>query len=305
MSKTRIGVYLAAIVALLLAVSAWYAFAFKREAGTTESRFDGQRALGDVQQQVQFGPRIPGSEAHARALDWMQAELTAAGWQVQRQESESMGHPIINLVASRSDASPRIVLGAHFDSRLEADRDPQVERRAQPTPGANDGASGVAVLLELARSLPHDGIPITLVFFDAEDNGRIPGWDWILGSRAFVASLSVKPEKMILVDMVGDKDLQIRPEANSEAQLRDSIWAVAARLGHADAFPTNVGGAILDDHVPFLEAGIPSVDLIDINYEYWHTSADTPDKVSAQSLQIVGDVLWKWLVEQNTPPPAQ
>jgi Zn-dependent M28 family amino/carboxypeptidase len=305
MSKTRITLYLASIVALLLAVSAWYALGFMREASTTESRFDGQRALGDVQQQVQFGPRVPGSEAHARALDWMEAELTAAGWQVQRQESESMGHPIINLVVSRSDAFPKIILGAHFDSRLQADRDPQVERRALPTPGANDGASGVAVLLELARSLPHDGIPITLVFFDAEDNGRIPGWDWILGSRAFVASLSAKPEKMILVDMVGDKDLQVRPEANSDAQLRDSIWATASLLGHAGSFPTNVGGAILDDHVPFLEAGIPAVDLIDINYEYWHTSADTPDKVSAQSLQIVGDVLWKWLVEQNTPPAAQ
>jgi Zn-dependent M28 family amino/carboxypeptidase len=163
----------------------------------------------------------------------------------------------------------------------------------------------VAVLLELARSLPHNSVPITLVFFDAEDNGRIPGWDWILGSRAFVSSLASKPEKMILVDMVGYKYMQIRPEANSDAQLRDSIWATAARLGHAAFFPTQVGGAILDDHVPFLEAGIPAVDLIGIDYKYWHTSADTPDKLSAQSLQVVGDVLWTWLMDQSTPEPAQ
>lgn len=305
MSKTRIRIYLASILLLLIAVVAWYAVAFMREASTTESRFDGQRAFSDVEQQLQFGPRIPGSDAHARALDWMEAELSAAGWQVSRQEAQSMGHPVINLVASRSDAPPTIILGAHYDSRLMADRDPLVEQRTQPTPGANDGASGVAVLLELARSLPHNSVPIQLVFFDAEDNGRIPGWDWILGSRAFVSSLTSKPEKMILVDMVGDKDLQIQPEASSDAQLRDSIWATAARLGHAASFPTQVGGAILDDHVPFLEAGIPAVDLIDIKYKYWHTAADTPDKVSAQSLQVVGDVLWTWLVDQSTPEPAQ
>src|SRR5574340_457883 len=305
MSNTRIRIYLASIILLLAAVVAWYAVAFMREASTTESRFDGQRALGDVEQQVQFGPRVPGSDAHARALDWMEAELIAAGWQVSRQETQSMGHPIINLVASRSAGPPKIILGAHFDSRLLADRDPQVEQRTQPTPGANDGASGVAVLLELARSLPHDGVPIMLVFFDAEDTGRIPGWDWILGSRAFVSTLASKPEKMILVDMVGESDLQIRPEGNSDARLRDSIWATAARLGYAESFPTQVGGAILDDHVPFLEAGIPAVDLIDIQYKYWHTLADTPDKVSAGSLQVVGDVLWTWLVDQGTPDAAQ
>jgi Zn-dependent M28 family amino/carboxypeptidase len=228
----------------------------------------------------------------------MQTELVAAGWQVTRQETESMGHPIVNLAATRSELTPVILLAAHFDSRLHSDRDPEEGLRNQPTPGANDGASGVAVLLELARTLPHDGSPIMLVFFDAEDNGRIPGWDWILGSRAYVESMAFRPQSMILVDMVGDRQLKIRPEANSDPALRDSIWATAARLGHAQVFPTEPGGAILDDHVPFLEAGIPAVDLIDIDYEYWHTTADTPDKVSVESLQIVGDVLWTWLVER-------
>jgi glutaminyl-peptide cyclotransferase len=301
MSNTRARAYIALIAALFLIATAWYAFAFIRQGSTTDSRFDGRHAFSDVQQQVDFGPRIPGSEAHARALDWMEAELTAAGWQVQRHETVSMGHPIINLVASRSDAPPKILLGAHYDSRLWADRDPSPELRTQPTPGANDGASGVAVLLELARTLPHESVPVMLVFFDAEDNGRIPGWDWILGSRAFVDEITLVPEKMILVDMVGDQDLEIRPEANSDPGLRDSIWATAARLGHADVFTAQVGGAILDDHVPFLEAGIPAVDLIDINYAYWHTTADTADKVSAESLEIVGNVLWAWLMDQDLP----
>jgi glutaminyl-peptide cyclotransferase len=304
MSKTRSTIYLAAITALLLGVAAWYAIALVRESGKSDSRFDGRRAYGDVQQQVAFGPRVPGSDAHARTLDWMQAELIAAGWQATRQETQSMGHPVINLVASRSDAPAQILLGAHFDSRLHSDRDPQEQLRTQPTPGANDGASGVAVLLELARSLPHNGVPLMLVLFDAEDNGRIPGWDWILGSRAFVDNMSTRPASMILVDMVGDRDLTIRPEAHSDPALRDSIWATATRLGHADNFPTQVGGAILDDHVPFLEAGIPAVNLIDIDYAYWHTTADTPDKVSVESLQVVGDVLWIWLMEQDNTQAA-
>src|SRR5512141_2258331 len=120
MSNTRIRIYLAAIFLLLIAVVAWYVVAFMQEASTTESRFDGQRAFSDVEQQVQFGPRIPASDAHARALDWMEAELSAAGWQVSRQETQSMGHPVINLVASRSAAPAKIILGAHFDSRLMA-----------------------------------------------------------------------------------------------------------------------------------------------------------------------------------------
>ena len=299
MSSSRTGVYLGAIAALAMLVGAWYGFAFSRQASDRVSPFDGQRAWADVKRQVDFGPRIPGSVAHAAALDWMEAELTGAGWQVTRQHAESMGQAITNLVATRSAAAPSVLLGAHFDSRLLADHDPQESLRSQPTPGANDGASGVAVLLELARTLPTDTVPITLVFFDAEDNGRIPGWDWILGSRAFVDDMTTRPESMVLVDMVGDRDLSIRPEANSDPVLRDAIWATAARLGYAEQFPTVVGGAILDDHVPFLEAGIPAVDVIDIDYEFWHTSADTPDKVAPESLQIVGDVLWTWLTEQS------
>lgn len=286
---------------LLTAMALWYAVAFRLEESRSTSRFDGHRAWSDVQQQVAFGPRVPGSTAHSKTVDWMEAELTAAGWETTRQETTAMGHSIVNLIASRGPDAPFILLGAHFDSRILADQDPEPALRDQPVPGANDGASGVAVLLELARSLPRNTVPIALVFFDAEDNGRIPGWDWILGSRAFLDQTSIRPEKMILVDMVGDRDLRIGPETRSDPVLRNSIWATAAQLGHSDVFVSQDGISILDDHVPFLEAGIPAVDIIDINYEFWHTTADTPDKVSAESLQVVGDVLWSWLVAQTDP----
>jgi Zn-dependent M28 family amino/carboxypeptidase len=299
MSRSRIILYLGAILLIFSSVLAWYAFAFMRGGADGVTPFDGVRALEDVRRQVDFGPRIPGSTSHARALKWLEAELTAAGWSVERQTAVSMGHELTNVIAHRNSDPPEVLVGAHFDTRIIADRDPQPELRAQPGPGANDGASGVAVLLELARTLPPDSIPVWLAFFDAEDNGRIPEWDWILGSRAFVESIPTQPQRMILLDMVGDRDLRIPMEGHSDPELSTSIWATAARLGHEDVFVPELGAAILDDHVPFLEVGIPAVDIIDIDYAYWHTTADTPDKLSSESLQIVGDVLWTWLVEQS------
>ena len=284
---------------MLAAVVAWYAIAFVRGEPAQGTPFDGVRALSDVERQVAFGPRLPGSAAHAQSLDWMESELTAAGWTVQRQSLSALGHPLTNLVAFRGEAAPQVLLGAHFDTRLVADRDTNEARRAQPGPGANDGASGVAVLLELARTLPADAVPVWIVFFDAEDNGRLPGWEWSLGSAAFAENMTVRPQQMVLLDMVGDRDLLLPMEQNSDPGLRASIWETAARLGHDDVFVPELGLAITDDHLPFLEAGIPAVDIIDLDYSYWHTTQDTPDKVSSESLQIVGDVIWTWLVEQQ------
>lgn len=298
MTRGRLILYLGTIVLLLASLVGWYGFAFIRETEAEDTTFSGQRAFADVARQVEFGPRHVGSPGHAAAITWIEMELAAAGWTVERQTATSMDHPVINLIAKRTTEPPQLLIGAHYDTRLVSDRDPDPARRREPTPGANDGGSGVAVLLELARTLPSDSIPIWLVFFDAEDNGRIPGWDWILGSRAFVSNASNLPEKMVLVDMVGDRDLQIPMEGNSDAQLLEEIWATAAKLGHADVFVPRQGGAILDDHVPFLEANVPAVDIIDIRYEYWHTTADTPDKVSEQSLQVVGEVLWTWITGQ-------
>jgi glutaminyl-peptide cyclotransferase len=262
--------------------------------------FDGDIALDHVKKQVSFGPRIPGSEAHQQTIHWITSQLMANGWQVDLQETTLMGHPIKNIIGRKSLSEPDIILGAHYDSRLVADKDPEPDNRLNPVPGANDGASGVATLIELARIIPDDISTNTwLVFFDAEDNGDIPGWDWILGSRAFVEQLDHKPDAAVIIDMVGDADLQIFLERNSDPMLSQSIWNQAAEFGYEDVFVPISKHAILDDHSPFLNIGVPAVLIIDIEYPYWHTTSDTSDKVSAESMQVVGNVLLAWLTQMR------
>ncbi len=140
-------------------------------------------------------------------------------------------------------------------------------------------------------------------FFDAEDNGQIEGWDWILGSREFVERNPVQPRAVVIVDMIGDADLNIYKERSSDPALTDAIWEVASDLGHEDKFlPDYYGSSITDDHTPFVEAGLPAIDIIDFNYPYWHTSQDTPEKVSAESLQAVGETLHAWVRLQDSQP---
>ncbi|MBM3145082.1 MAG: M20/M25/M40 family metallo-hydrolase [Chloroflexi bacterium] len=267
------------------------------------SPFDGDRALASIEYQLSLGPRVPGSPGHAQLVEWLQDELEGQGWDTHVQEAVMMDHPIKNIIATRGEnnaAGPWIILGAHYDTRIYADRDADPEKRGQPVPGANDGASGVAVLLELARILPEDTPgAIWLIFFDAEDNGRISGWDWVLGSRAFVETLSEKPDAVVIVDMIGDADLNILMEKSSDQSLTSELWEQAAASGYSNHFIPLPGRNILDDHTPFLQAGIPAVDLIDIDYPYWHTTEDTLDKVSAESLQAVGDTLFAWIVGQD------
>ncbi|HEX9838831.1 MAG TPA: M28 family peptidase [Anaerolineales bacterium] len=287
---------------LLFIIAGWYVYSRLPQPETIPVTFDGQRAYADVGTQVAFGPRVPGLEGHAKVREWMRAELVAAGWQVEVQESEALGHPILNVVAKRSDGPPQLILGAHYDSRIFADHDPDPSQHTEYVPGANDGASGVAVLLELARTLPEDTQPIWLVFFDAEDNGNIEGWDWILGSREFVSDNPVQPEAVIIVDMIGDADLNIYKERNSDPALTDAIWETARNLGHESKFIPEYKHSMLDDHTPFVQAGIPAIDIIDFDYPYWHTTQDTLDKVSAESLQAVGETLRVWVMQQSGQP---
>lgn len=302
MTKKSIVLYLMIIGLLLFVAIGWYAYSFLSQPATATAIFDGQRAYEDVQTQVAFGSRVPGSEGHAKVQEWIQTELRSADWQVEIQESEVLGHPIQNIVARRGDELPQIIIGAHYDTRMFADQDPDPAQRSNYVPGANDGASGVAVLLELARSLSTNTMPVWLVFFDAEDNGNIQGWDWILGSREFVKNNSVQPRAAIIVDMIGDADLNIYKERNSNPELTDAIWAVAKGLGYQSKFLPEYKHSMLDDHTPFLQAGIPAVDIIDFDYPYWHTVQDTPDKVSAESLQAVGETLHSWVMQQSEQP---
>jgi len=271
-------------------------------AGPTDAlgaaRFDGGRALGLVEQQLAMGPRVPGTAAHDEVVAWIVASLEESGWEVETQGFTAQGQPGTNVLgALGEDGSPPILLGAHYDSRPVADRDEASPE--SPVPGANDGASGVAVLLELARVLPETGLnrPLWLAFFDLEDGGGAAGGDWIQGSRAFAAGLPSMPAAAIIVDMIGDADLQIHYEMNSDPILRESIWATATSLGF-ESFIAMPRHSMLDDHIPFLELGIPSVLIIDFNYPYYHTTQDTLDKVSAESLEQVGQTLEAWLLSR-------
>jgi len=296
MTKRAVSTYLIVIGILLLLTLGWYIASFLNRKPDSVS-FDSSRAYADVQTQVSFGPRIPGSQGHAQVEAWIRAELESAGWVVEIQETERMGHSIHNIIAKRNNDAPQIILGAHYDTRMIADNDSDMSKRSEPVPGANDGASGVAVLLELARSLPDSTVPVWLVFFDTEDNGRIAGWDWILGSRAFAEEIKIAPKAVVVVDMIGDADLNIYLERNSNVAIRTEIWSTAEKLGYSKQFINQEKYSMEDDHTPFLEAGIPAVDLIDFDYPYWHTTQDTADKVSAESLKAVGDTLLNWVVE--------
>lgn len=302
MTKKSIVLYLSIIGLLLFGAIGWYAYSFLSQPTATPATFDGQRADTDVQTQVAFGSRVPGSEGHAKIQEWIRTELESAGWQVEVQESKSMGHPVKNIVAKRNAKPPQVIIGAHYDTRMFADQDPDPAQHTNYVPGANDGASGVAVLLGLSRLLPDDTVPVWLVFFDTEDNGNIEGWDWILGSREFVKNNPVQPRAAIIVDMIGDADLNIYKERNSTPELTDAIWAAAKGLGYESKFIPEYKHSMLDDHTPFLQAGIPAVDIIDFDYPYWHTVQDTPDKVSAESLQAVGETLLAWMMQQSEQP---
>ena len=262
--------------------------------------FDGNRAMEDVRYQVNLGPRVLGSQAHKQTADWIATELENAGWETEIQEAVVGGVKVRNIIGKQHPDGtvdhPWIILGAHYDSRMVADQDPNPTLWNQPIPGANDGASGVAVLLELARKLPEALQPqLWLVFFDAEENGILPGMEGILGSRVFVQSLSGKPDAAVILDMVGDANLDIYIEKNSDPTLASAIWKQADKLGYEEYFISEPKHGLIDDHRPFLDAGIPAVDIIDFDYPYWHTTQDTLDKVSPESLEIVGKTVMGWL----------
>jgi glutaminyl-peptide cyclotransferase len=261
--------------------------------------FDGERAMRDLEFQVSLSPRTPGSKSHEIVRNWIIEQLKLNGWSTKIQPDVYNSQPIYNLIGNYAEDAPYILIGAHYDSRLYADKDSDPSLINQAVPGANDGASGVSVLLELARTIPEESRKnIWLVFFDAEDQGRINGWDWILGSQSFVNQIPSLPEKVVIIDMVGDKDLQLYYESNSDAKLQQEIWNIGAESGYQKIFHQQYKHTILDDHIPFAKRGIPSIDLIDFDYSYWHTTQDLTDKVSADSLQAVGTTLLRWIAEQ-------
>jgi glutaminyl-peptide cyclotransferase len=260
------------------------------------SDFDGQQAFRYAEEQMAFGPRIPGSESHTMTGDWILELLKDDGFEIEEQVFLYKGKVIRNLIGrwKRGRSEQPVLIGAHYDTRPQADRDDKVPFK--PVPGANDGASGVAVLLELARIIAANGYDreIWLVFFDAEDSGGIEGWEWIVGSTYFVDHLQVAPASVVIVDMVGDRGLNLYYERHSSPDLAAKLWGIAGNLGY-EAFIEEEKHALLDDHSPFLDRGFQAVDIIDFDYEYWHTTEDTIDKISPQSLEQVGRTVQMWI----------
>lgn len=269
--------------------------------------FDGQRAFVFLEKQCEFGPRPPGSDAHRKTQAYLFTELKkytdTVTLQPYTSEVDTFDDPpqrktlhMDNIIAEfGSNHRETLLLAAHWDTRPCADRDPNVERQLEPILGANDGASGVAVLLEIARILKERPPPrrIIIILFDGEDYGKTSD-QMFLGSRYFAKNMGKwKPDYGILLDMIGDKDLQIPIEKFSwqaNSGLASAIWRRAEELGLAP-FQRKLGPAVMDDHVPLIRAGIPMVNIIDFTYPHWHTLEDTVDKCSPKSLEVVGKLV--------------
>lgn len=285
--------------------------------------FSADSAYSYVASQVDFGPRVPGSEAHRLCGDWLSDKLKSFGAEVTEQNAtlttfDGTKIPMRNIFARiNPDAEKRALLLAHWDCRPWADHDPNPEYRSTPVDGANDGASGVGILLEIARILPKDGPGVDILLCDAEDWGEESNDEsWALGAKYFAQNLPVKgymPSSAILLDMVGASEATFMREYFSQLAnpaLADEIWAIAKQLGYENMFINRMGSAVNDDHVELIKAGIPAIDIIDYRegsgfYDGWHTTSDNMDRISKETLGAVGNILETYLLKDQRPTATQ
>ena len=288
MKLFRLSLLLVWITAILLAASGCM--------DNSAPDFSGDQALRYATQVMAFGPRLPGSAASRGTAAFIKSELTEFGWSVNFQDFDYKGVEMRNIIARRNDSPPDVIIGAHYDTRAISDQESDPDKRPLPVPGANDGASGTALLLELGRALRNDPSNTWLVFFDGEDQGHINDWDWSIGAQYFADHLQLKPSAVVVVDMIGDSDLNVYKEKQSDPKLTAEIWSIAQSSGYGAQIFDTEKYAMLDDHLPFIKQGIPACLMIDFDYPYWHTQDDTLDKISAGSLQIIGTTLTTWLI---------
>lgn len=277
-------------------------------------KFDGEIAFKYLEWQCDLGVRYPGSPGHTSAKNMITEFLIPLADTVILQnftryiEPEDVTLSMTNIIAGFStDKENALLIGAHWDTRPRADRDPNPANRHRPILGANDGASGVAVLMHLAEHLStrEANRAVYLVFFDGEDYGFPETLEYYcMGSEYFAKNLPIeKPSEAIIIDMIGDAELSIpieRISYQSHPSLVKIIWNIAKERGYSE-FVYKLNGEIYDDHVMLIRYGnIPSIDIIDFYYpnkfaNYWHTLQDTPDKCSTKSLEIVGQVLLDYI----------
>jgi Peptidase family M28 len=273
------------------------------EAPKVWEEFSGEKAFAQVQRLVDFGPRPAGSKALEQSRDYIEDQLRRSGWQVTRQafsdDSPRGKIQFVNLIAQFSGekkaAAPSFLLCSHYDTKMFD---------AIQFVGANDGGSSTGLLLELARVIgqhPNLARKIELVFFDGEEAFvQFSEADGLYGSRYFAKQLQSGRAKQfragILFDMVGDRSLDITLPADSPPEMARGIFAAAEALKSRGYF-TYLDRGMTDDHTPLNAIGIPTIDIIDFDFPWWHTADDTIDKISAQSLQIVGSVALYYLSE--------
>lgn len=275
--------------------------------------FDADQAYAYLQEICRLGPRISDTPAMRKQIEMLARHFEKLGARVERQEFKATQPSLrkrqftcVNLLVNWHPASKRrVLIGCHYDTRPIADRDPIPRNRDKPILGANDGASGVAFLMELGRVMPTLDLKIGVdfVFFDAEEYIFVPTVDdFFIGSEEFVRSFRKQPpgyvyDAVVVVDMIGDKNLEIHAEERSSARagrLVQEIWDIADER-KVQAFHRDVKFSVDDDHIAFLDNGIPAVVLIDFDYPHWHRLTDTPDKCSGESLRQVSTVLVEWL----------
>lgn len=287
---------------------------------------DGKRAFGYLEKICELGPRVAGTRANVQQRQMAAEHFTKLGAKVEEQPFRYphplTGRPVdmANLVASwHPERLKRVVLCAHYDTRPQADEEINPDRIRKPFIGANDGASGVALLMEIANHLDKIETPwgVDLVLFDGEElvYGNNPRrGEYFLGSTRFAQVYAAKQRQRsrprveyvagILFDMVGGKHLLIKREPNSMDKapgVMREVWAVARQLG-ARSFSNEVGREVMDDHLPLNQVGIPTIDLIDFDYPFWHKIDDLPENCSPESLAEVGRVVTSWLA---LPRPAR
>jgi glutaminyl-peptide cyclotransferase len=282
---------------------------------------DGKRAFDYLVKICALGPRIAGTPANTRQREMVAAHFKAMGATLHEQPF-STNDPLtgqrvdmVNLVASwNPDRKDRVVIGAHYDTRPHPDEEKDPTRLKLPFLGANDGASGVALLMEMAHHMKDLNTPwgVDFVLFDGEElvYGSHPNTlgDYFLGSKEFARAYVEETDSRktqsryvagMVLDMVGGARLQINQEPNSvnlAANLVRDVWAVARQVG-AKSFHNRAGREVLDDHLPLNNAGIPTIDIIDFDYPFWHKADDVPKNCSANSLAEVGKVVTAWLAQ--------
>jgi glutaminyl-peptide cyclotransferase len=330
-SKIRLGIAIGGLVVLAGVALAFWPDLRTSMADSPSSLFpakiDGQRAYGYLQEICKIGPRIAGTEANTRQRLMVAKHFKAKGATVREQPFNGhdpvSGQPVamVNLIGSwYPDRLDRVLLGVHYDTRPHPDEDPDPVKRQGPFIGANDGASGVALLMEIANHLEDSKTPwgVDLVLFDGEElvygGGQDQTGEYFLGSKAFAKAYSqsrrskakdvAKYSVAFVLDMIGDKDLAIDQEPHSlnfAPRIVRDVWSVAKAL-EIKQFRDRTGRAVLDDHLPLNEANIPAIDIIDFDYPHWHTAQDLPENCSAASLEAVGKVVTAWL---NKPKPRR